>query len=82
MQAKFVACYEATSQTVWLNNFIFELQVIDNIIRSLTLFCDNEPAVVFSKNKNQAVLLNGLKLNILLLETKSNIILLSYNILI
>jgi hypothetical protein len=50
MQAEPVACYEATGQTVWLKIFIPGLQVIDNITRSLTLFCDNEAVVFFSKN--------------------------------
>jgi hypothetical protein len=54
MQAEFVACYETTSQAVWLKNFITGLQVIDNIARSLTLLCDNEDVVFFSKNNKSS----------------------------
>lgn len=45
MQSKFVASIEATGCTAWLNNFIFELKVADNISKSLVLYCDNEPAI-------------------------------------
>jgi Reverse transcriptase (RNA-dependent DNA polymerase) len=54
MQAEFVACYEATGQAVWLKNFIPGLQVIDSIARPLTLLCDNEAAVFFSKNNKSS----------------------------
>jgi hypothetical protein len=54
MQAEFVACYHATGQAVWLKNFIPGLQVIDSIARPLTLFCDNEAAVFFSKNNKSS----------------------------
>jgi hypothetical protein len=54
MQAEFVACYEATCQAVWLTNFILGLQVIDSIARPLTLLCDNEVAVFFSKNNKSS----------------------------
>jgi chaperone required for assembly of F1-ATPase len=33
MQAKFIACYEATGQVVWLKNFILKLKVIESISR-------------------------------------------------
>jgi hypothetical protein len=50
MQTEFMACYEATGQAVWLKIFIPGLQVIDNIARPLTLLCDNEAPIFFSKN--------------------------------
>jgi alpha-D-ribose 1-methylphosphonate 5-triphosphate synthase subunit PhnH len=49
-----VAYYEDTGQAVWLKNFIPGLQVINNIARSLTLLCDNETAVFFSKNNKSS----------------------------
>ena len=49
-----MACYHATGQAVWLKNFIPGLQVIDSIARPLTLFCDNEAAVFFSKNNKSS----------------------------
>jgi hypothetical protein len=49
-----VAYYEANGQTVWLKNFIPRLQVINSIIRPLTLLCDNEVVVFFSKNNKSS----------------------------
>ena len=50
MQAKFVACYGAATQAIWLRNFISGLKVIDSISRPIKIFCDNRAAVFFSKN--------------------------------
>jgi hypothetical protein len=54
MAAEFVACYEATGQAVWLKNFIPELRVIDSISRPLTLYCDNQPAVIYASNNKSS----------------------------
>ena len=50
MEAKYVACYEATCHAIWLRNFVSGLHVIDSIIRPLRIYCDNSVAVRFSKN--------------------------------
>ncbi|XP_070025695.1 secreted RxLR effector protein 161-like [Nicotiana sylvestris] len=50
MEAEFIACYEATSQALWLKNFISGLRVVDSISRPLRIFCDNLAAILFSKN--------------------------------
>ena len=50
MEAEFIACYETTSQALWLKNFISGLKVIDSISRLLKIFCDNSAAVFFAKN--------------------------------
>jgi hypothetical protein len=39
---KFVSCYEATGQAMWLKKFMLDLRVIDNIESPLKLYCDNE----------------------------------------
>ena len=54
MQAEFVACYEVTGQAAWLKNFIPGLRVIDSICRPLTLYCDNQPAVIYSSNNKSS----------------------------
>jgi hypothetical protein len=54
MQAEFVACYEATGQAVWLKNFIPGLRVVDSISKPLTLYCDNQPAVIYSSNNKSS----------------------------
>ena len=50
MVVEFVACYEATTQALWLRNFIIGLNIADSISRPLKIFCDNSAVVFFSKN--------------------------------
>ncbi|KAL6340144.1 hypothetical protein AAG906_040580 [Vitis piasezkii] len=50
MEAKFVACFEASSHALWLRNFISGLGVVDSIAKPLRIYCDNIAAVFFSKN--------------------------------
>ena len=50
MEAKFVACFEATIQGLWLRNFISGLGIVDSIVKPLKIYCDNSAAVFFSKN--------------------------------
>jgi hypothetical protein len=53
MYIEFVAHYEATGQTMWLNKFFPSLRVVDNIERPLKLYCDNEPAVLYTHNNKK-----------------------------
>jgi hypothetical protein len=53
MYAKFVACYEATRQTMWLKKFMHGLRVVDNIERPLKLYCDNEPTILYAHNNKK-----------------------------
>ena len=50
MEAKFVACFEATVQANWLQNFISKPGVVDCIFKPLEIYCDNSTTVFFSKN--------------------------------
>ena len=54
MQAKFVACYGAATQAIWLKNFISGLLVVDSISRPIKIFCDNNVDVFFSKNNKSS----------------------------
>jgi hypothetical protein len=47
MQAEVIACYEATGQAVWLKNFVQGLRIVDNISRPLTMYRNNQAAVLF-----------------------------------
>lgn len=51
MEAKFMACFEATNKTLWFRNFIFGLKIIDNIHRLLKINCDNFVVVYREKKK-------------------------------
>ena len=50
MEAEFVACFEATVQANWLQNFISGLGVVNTIVKRLKIYCDNTAVVFFSKN--------------------------------
>jgi hypothetical protein len=53
MYAEFVACYEAVGQAMWLKKFVSGVRVVDSIERSLKLYCDNEPAVLYAHNNKK-----------------------------
>jgi hypothetical protein len=55
MYVKFVACYEATGQTMWLKKFVPDVRVIDGIERPLKLYCDNEPVVLYAHNNKKTM---------------------------
>jgi hypothetical protein len=53
MYVEFVACYEVVGQAMWLKKFMFGLRVVDSIERSLKLYCDNEPAILYAHNNKK-----------------------------
>ena len=50
MEAEFIACFEATVQSLWLRNFINGLSIIGTIAKEMKIYCDNAAAVFFFKN--------------------------------
>ncbi|MCH88462.1 hypothetical protein A2U01_0009351, partial [Trifolium medium] len=54
MTTKFVACYEASNQGIWLKNFVTRLRIVEGIERPLKLFCDNKSAVLYSNNNRSS----------------------------
>jgi hypothetical protein len=58
MQAEVIACCAATNQAVWLKNFVSGLRIVDNISKPITIYCDNQSAVLFSGNNKST---NGSK---------------------
>jgi hypothetical protein len=40
-------------QAIWLKKFVPGLRVIDSIERSLKLYCDNEPAILYAHNNKK-----------------------------
>jgi hypothetical protein len=62
MYAEFVACYEATGHAMWLKKFVLGLRVVDNIERSLKLYCDNEPAIFYAHNNKSSDVAKHIKI--------------------
>jgi hypothetical protein len=54
MQPEFIACHEVTRQTMWLNNFIASLKIIDHFTKPLKLYCDNKATIFFIKNNKSS----------------------------
>jgi hypothetical protein len=50
MEAEFIACYEATTQALWLRNFVGGLKIVDSIVRTIKIFCDNRATIFFYEN--------------------------------
>ena len=50
MAAQFITCYEVSNHGMWLQNFVKRLCIVDNIDRSLNLFCDNKSTMLYSNN--------------------------------
>jgi hypothetical protein len=66
MYAEFVACYEVVGQAMWLKKFMPGLRVVDNIERPLKLYCDNKPAVFYTRNNKKSRLSSTLILGFML----------------
>ena len=50
METKFIEYYEATTQALWLRNFVGGLKIVDSTVRPIKIFCDNRAVIFFSKN--------------------------------
>ncbi|CAL8119255.1 unnamed protein product [Prunus armeniaca] len=53
MLAEFLACYEATTQAMWLKNFITSLGVVESIQLPIQLWNDNSTTVLFAKGNKR-----------------------------
>ncbi|KAH7575610.1 hypothetical protein JRO89_XS02G0162300 [Xanthoceras sorbifolium] len=49
MEAEYVAACEAAKQSVWLRKFLSDLEVVPDMDRPMTLYCDNSGAMSNSK---------------------------------
>ncbi|KAL4033283.1 hypothetical protein IC575_006370 [Cucumis melo] len=45
MEAEYVAACEAAKEAVWLRKFLIDLEVVPNMSKPITLYCDNSGAV-------------------------------------
>ena len=49
MEAEYIAASEAAKEAVWLKNFLSDLEVVPNMDKPITLYCDNSGVVANSK---------------------------------
>ncbi|RDX64612.1 hypothetical protein CR513_56816, partial [Mucuna pruriens] len=70
MVAKFVACFEASNQGIWLQNFVTGLRVVDGIERPLKLYCDNNSVVLYSNNNRSTTKSKFIDINFLVVKER------------
>ena len=49
MEAEYIAASEAAKEAVWLKNFLSDMEVVPNMDKPITLYCDNSGAVANSR---------------------------------
>ena len=49
MEAEYVAACEAAKETVWLRQFLIDLEVVPSANKQITIYCDSSGAVANSK---------------------------------
>ncbi|KAA0051845.1 gag/pol protein [Cucumis melo var. makuwa] len=50
MEAEYVAACEAAKEAVWLRKFLIDLEVVPNMSKPITFYCDNSGAVANSRD--------------------------------
>ena len=68
MEAEYVAACEAAKETVWLRQFLIDLEVVPSANKQITIYCDNSGAVAIRKNQEVIRQENTLKGSIIFLE--------------
>ena len=54
MEAKFIACFEASNHGIWLRNFVTGLRILCGIEKPLKIYCDNKSVVMYFKNNRSS----------------------------
>ena len=55
IEAEFIACFEASNDTIRQSNFIMRLHVVYGIERPLKVYCDNKVIVLYSHNNKSSL---------------------------
>jgi hypothetical protein len=71
MEAGFIAYYEATTQVLWMINFVKNLKIVNSIARPINIFYNNFNALFFLKNNTSRR--RSKHIDILYLNVKRNI---------
>ena len=55
MEVEFIACFEAFSHGIWLQNFVTKLSILGGIERPLKIYCENKSTVMYSNNNRRVL---------------------------
>ena len=50
-ESEYIAASEALKEEIWLKKFICDLGVVPSVKEPMEIFCDNEGAVAFTKER-------------------------------
>ena len=53
METGYITASEAAKETVWLKNFLLDLEVVPSVQSAITLYCDNSGAVANAKESRR-----------------------------
>ena len=53
MEAEYVAASEAVKEAIWFRNFLLDLDVVPNLPRQITIYCDNTGVVANTKEPRE-----------------------------
>lgn len=68
MEAEFVACLAVVQEEVWLKRFFDDIKIITIISRLVTINCDSQAAIFFTKYSKYRSKFKHIETNIILLE--------------
>ncbi|XP_052189851.1 secreted RxLR effector protein 161-like [Diospyros lotus] len=68
MEVEFISCSEATTQALWLRNFVKGLKVVDSKERPLNIYYDNSVAIFFSRNNKSGSRSKHININYLVVR--------------
>jgi hypothetical protein len=71
LYATFVACYVDTGQTMWLKKYVPGLRVVDNIEKTLKLYYDNEPAILYAHNNRKTKVVKHINIRFYVVKEKN-----------
>ena len=69
MEAEFIACSATVQEVVWLRRFFGNLGIQGDCVEPITVYCDNQASIAFTKDPNTIVELNTLIPRTTTLET-------------
>ena len=70
MEAEYVACYMASSQAIWIRNFITYLRVMGSVEKPIKMYCDNEATVKFSNNNKSSSACKHMEVKFLIVKER------------
>ena len=66
MKAEYIACSTAVQEAMWLKRFVEDLEINISVTTPVTIYCDSQITIPFSKDVNTTASRNILRLHTIL----------------